>query len=158
MAGSLIETLSGDFDPSQYKDSYREALQAVIEAKIEGREIVQPTDARQPVVQPGRRQARRRLVQSPAHDARRDGSHRSDDREHDQHLDQGHRVIVSRGPPAARRPLRTPVPPPDRGRMPRIGAATPVGGRKAGRGEEGVRRAGAAGWSGPRRTRRGPRG
>jgi DNA end-binding protein Ku len=47
MAGSLIETLSGEFDPSQYKDSYREALQAVIEAKVEGREVVQPA-AEQP--------------------------------------------------------------------------------------------------------------
>ena len=45
MAGSLIETLSGKFDASQYKDSYREALQAVIEAKVEGREVVQPTEA-----------------------------------------------------------------------------------------------------------------
>jgi DNA end-binding protein Ku len=43
MAGSLIETLVGEFDPSQYKDSYREALQQVIEAKVEGREVVQPT-------------------------------------------------------------------------------------------------------------------
>jgi DNA end-binding protein Ku len=43
MAGSLIETLAGEFDPSQYKDSYREALQQVIEAKVEGREVVQPT-------------------------------------------------------------------------------------------------------------------
>jgi DNA end-binding protein Ku len=42
MAGSLIETLSGDFDPSQYKDSYREALQEVIEAKIAGHEVKQP--------------------------------------------------------------------------------------------------------------------
>jgi DNA end-binding protein Ku len=42
MAGSLIETLSGEFEPSQYKDDYREALQAVIEAKVEGREVVQP--------------------------------------------------------------------------------------------------------------------
>lgn len=42
MAGSLIETMSGDFDPSEYKDAYREALQAVIEAKVEGKEIVQP--------------------------------------------------------------------------------------------------------------------
>jgi len=45
MAGSLIETLSGDFDPGQFKDEYREALQAVIEAKIEGREVVQPAEA-----------------------------------------------------------------------------------------------------------------
>jgi DNA end-binding protein Ku len=45
MAGSLIETLTGEFDASQYKDEYREALQAVIEAKVEGREVVQPVDA-----------------------------------------------------------------------------------------------------------------
>ena len=40
MAGSLIETLAGDFDPTQYKDSYREALQSVIDAKVAGREVV----------------------------------------------------------------------------------------------------------------------
>jgi DNA end-binding protein Ku len=45
MAGSLIETLSGEFDPSQYKDSYREALQEVIEAKIAGHEVKQPEQA-----------------------------------------------------------------------------------------------------------------
>jgi DNA end-binding protein Ku len=45
MAGSLIETLSGEFDPTQYRDEYREALQAVIEAKVEGREVVQPAEA-----------------------------------------------------------------------------------------------------------------
>ncbi len=44
MAGSLIETLSGDFDPSQYTDTYREALQEVIEAKVAGREVVQTAD------------------------------------------------------------------------------------------------------------------
>jgi len=47
MAGSLIETLAGEFDPTQYKDEYREALQSVIEAKVEGREVVQPA-AEQP--------------------------------------------------------------------------------------------------------------
>ena len=45
MAGSLIETLTGEFDPTQYSDSYREALQAVIDAKIEGRELVAPEGA-----------------------------------------------------------------------------------------------------------------
>jgi DNA end-binding protein Ku len=45
MAGSLIETLSGDFDPSQYKDEYREALQQVIEAKVAGHEVTQPEQA-----------------------------------------------------------------------------------------------------------------
>ncbi|GAA2094917.1 Ku protein [Actinomadura alba] len=42
MATSLIETMAGDFDPTQYKDAYREALQAVIEAKVEGKEVAAP--------------------------------------------------------------------------------------------------------------------
>jgi DNA end-binding protein Ku len=44
MAASLIDTLTGDFDPSQYTDGYREALQAVIDAKIAGREVVAPAE------------------------------------------------------------------------------------------------------------------
>jgi DNA end-binding protein Ku len=44
MAGSLIETLAGDFDPTQYTDQYREALQAVIDAKVAGREVVSPPE------------------------------------------------------------------------------------------------------------------
>jgi DNA end-binding protein Ku len=42
MASSLIDTMTGDFDPSEYRDAYREALQQVIEAKIAGKEVVQP--------------------------------------------------------------------------------------------------------------------
>jgi DNA end-binding protein Ku len=42
MATSLIDTMTGDFDPSEYHDAYREALQQVIEAKIAGKEVVQP--------------------------------------------------------------------------------------------------------------------
>jgi Ku protein len=42
MATSLIESMEGEFDPSQYKDAYREALQAVIDAKVEGREVTKP--------------------------------------------------------------------------------------------------------------------
>jgi DNA end-binding protein Ku len=45
MASSLIETMTGDFDPTQFHDSYREALQAVIDAKVAGREVVQPEGA-----------------------------------------------------------------------------------------------------------------
>jgi DNA end-binding protein Ku len=41
MAQSLIESMSADFDPAQYHDDYREALQEVIEAKVEGREVVE---------------------------------------------------------------------------------------------------------------------
>jgi DNA end-binding protein Ku len=45
MASSLIESMAGELDLTQYKDAYREALEAVIEAKIEGKEIVQPEEA-----------------------------------------------------------------------------------------------------------------
>jgi DNA end-binding protein Ku len=41
MAQSLIESMSADFDPDQYHDEYRGALEQVIEAKVEGREIVE---------------------------------------------------------------------------------------------------------------------
>ena len=40
LAGSLIDSLSDQvFDPTKYKDEYREALEALIEAKIAGREV-----------------------------------------------------------------------------------------------------------------------
>jgi DNA end-binding protein Ku len=43
MAGWLIDSLSDPvFDPAKYKDEYREALQALIEAKIAGREVTTP--------------------------------------------------------------------------------------------------------------------
>ncbi len=45
MAGSLIDSMTGDFAPDDYTDNYRAALQEVIDAKIEGREIVQPEEA-----------------------------------------------------------------------------------------------------------------
>lgn len=45
MAGSLIDALAGDFEPESYSDAYREALQALIDAKIEGRELVAPPAA-----------------------------------------------------------------------------------------------------------------
>ncbi|HEY8302287.1 MAG TPA: Ku protein [Jatrophihabitans sp.] len=44
MAESLVSSMSGDFDPSEYTDDYREALQQVIDAKVEGREIVETED------------------------------------------------------------------------------------------------------------------
>ncbi|MFN2560935.1 MAG: Ku protein [Jatrophihabitans sp.] len=45
MARSLLESMAGDFDPTQYTDDYRAALQSVIGAKIEGREIVETEEA-----------------------------------------------------------------------------------------------------------------
>lgn len=41
MAQSLIENLSADFDPSQYTDSYREAILALIDSKLAGDEATQ---------------------------------------------------------------------------------------------------------------------
>jgi DNA end-binding protein Ku len=45
MASSLIDSMSGSFKPDEFTDNYRQALQEVIDAKVEGREIVQPEEA-----------------------------------------------------------------------------------------------------------------
>ena len=42
MARSLVEMLTGDFQPEKYHDAYREALLELIEAKAEGQEIKRP--------------------------------------------------------------------------------------------------------------------
>jgi DNA end-binding protein Ku len=42
MAEQLVEAMTDSFDPAKYKDEYREALLQVIEAKVEGQEIVAP--------------------------------------------------------------------------------------------------------------------
>lgn len=44
MATSLIDSMTGDFEPDQYTDNYRAALQEVIDAKVEGREVVAPVE------------------------------------------------------------------------------------------------------------------
>jgi DNA end-binding protein Ku len=41
MARSLIESMTGDFEPEQYSDEYRAALERVIEAKVAGHEVVE---------------------------------------------------------------------------------------------------------------------
>lgn len=41
MAGSLIDLMSQDFKPEDYTDNYREAVLKVIEAKLNGQEIVE---------------------------------------------------------------------------------------------------------------------
>lgn len=45
MAEALIELLRDDFKPEEYKDEYREALQQVIDAKLEGVEVEAPAVA-----------------------------------------------------------------------------------------------------------------
>src|SRR5689334_9486406 len=48
MASQLIDAMTGDFDPAQYRDEYREALMQVIESKIEGRETIEAEPAEEP--------------------------------------------------------------------------------------------------------------
>jgi DNA end-binding protein Ku len=42
MAASLIDSMTTDFDPDAYHDNYREALQELVDAKVQGREVAQP--------------------------------------------------------------------------------------------------------------------
>jgi len=53
MAASLIDTMTEDFDPSLYRDAYREALEALVQAKIEGNEVVRPVGQAIPAGAPG---------------------------------------------------------------------------------------------------------
>lgn len=39
MATMLVETLAGDFDATEYVDDYREAMEALVQAKIDGGEV-----------------------------------------------------------------------------------------------------------------------
>jgi DNA end-binding protein Ku len=39
MAQQFVEAMSGSFDPGQYHDEYREALEALVQAKVDGREV-----------------------------------------------------------------------------------------------------------------------
>jgi DNA end-binding protein Ku len=50
MATSLIDSMTVDFDPEEYHDRYREALQELVDAKVEGRDVIQPEDAAEPGV------------------------------------------------------------------------------------------------------------
>ena len=39
MATMLVETLAGDFDPGEFEDDYREAVEALVKEKVEGGEV-----------------------------------------------------------------------------------------------------------------------
>ncbi len=47
LAISLIEALAAEFEPAKYKDSYRENLMAMIQAKVQGRQTVEAPAAQQ---------------------------------------------------------------------------------------------------------------
>jgi DNA end-binding protein Ku len=50
MAASLIDSMTTDFDPSEYHDHYREAVEELVAAKAEGQEVVrhEPERAEEP--------------------------------------------------------------------------------------------------------------
>src|SRR5262249_2832818 len=51
MAKMLISSLEADFEPQKYHDSYRDNLQKLIEAKIEGKKVVEtPSEHVAPVI------------------------------------------------------------------------------------------------------------
>ena len=47
-ATALIDCLAGDFDPAEHRDTYREALDELIEAKAAGSEVIRPSVPIQP--------------------------------------------------------------------------------------------------------------
>jgi len=49
LAVNLIATLSGEWQPEQYRDTYTEDLQRIIQAKIEGREPEAEAEAPIPI-------------------------------------------------------------------------------------------------------------
>jgi DNA end-binding protein Ku len=42
LAQMLVETLAATFEPDKYRDSYRDNLQAMIDAKVKGQQVVAP--------------------------------------------------------------------------------------------------------------------
>jgi DNA end-binding protein Ku len=42
LAKQLVDTLAGDWDPKEYRDTYHDTLRAAIEQKLEGRELEAP--------------------------------------------------------------------------------------------------------------------
>ncbi|WP_329260629.1 Ku protein [Actinoallomurus sp. NBC_01490] len=92
MASSLIETMAGDFKPDQYEDAYRKALQQLIEAKIEGKQIVPPKPEEQVPAAADLLSALRASVEAakkgrPRDEARRDGE--AGEREEIREVEQG---------------------------------------------------------------------
>ncbi|HEY9291938.1 MAG TPA: Ku protein [Microlunatus sp.] len=47
MAQNFIEALAGDFNPDEYTDSYREAVETLVESKLEGAELAPEEEAPQ---------------------------------------------------------------------------------------------------------------
>jgi len=50
MAVSLINNMTSDFDIDEFKNEYQEALKKLIQAKMEGREVVSPPEAKSNII------------------------------------------------------------------------------------------------------------
>ena len=50
LAKMLVESLAAQFEPEKYHDTYRDNLQKMIDAKIQGQEVVTPPTAEAPVI------------------------------------------------------------------------------------------------------------
>jgi DNA end-binding protein Ku len=72
MAEQLIASMEGEFDPATYRDEYREALMAVIEAKVAG-EAPKPAKKVEPT-KIGDLMAALEASVAAARDARREGA------------------------------------------------------------------------------------
>jgi DNA end-binding protein Ku len=44
MARLLVDTLAGDYDPDEYEDDYQKAVEALVQAKLEGGEVQAPEE------------------------------------------------------------------------------------------------------------------
>ena len=75
MAEQLVAAMTGEFDPAEYHDEYREALMGVIEEKVAGHEIVAPAAPLRPATSstswpPSRRASTRRRRPGPTRRSR----------------------------------------------------------------------------------------
>ena len=50
MATSLINNMTSEFIPEEYRNEYQEALKKLIQAKVEGREVVSPPEAQNNII------------------------------------------------------------------------------------------------------------
>jgi DNA end-binding protein Ku len=44
MAKLLVDTLAGDYDPTEFEDDYAKAVEALVQAKLEGGEVKAPAE------------------------------------------------------------------------------------------------------------------
>jgi DNA end-binding protein Ku len=50
LARQLMDTLTDEWDPKEFKDTYTDVLRQVIEAKVEGKAVVTPETPKRPRV------------------------------------------------------------------------------------------------------------